>query len=92
MYFHDQLVISLVVQVNDDGLLRVMLVPEHALAVLIEGSRSDDSGDIGSGHPDAVIPAACDLRVCTDARYVGERDFQSALESPELVSAPDVQR
>jgi hypothetical protein len=39
-----------------------------------------------------VIPAAFGLRVCSDAGNVNERDFQSALESPELVSASDVQR
>jgi hypothetical protein len=33
-----------------------------------------------------------DLRVYPDARDVNERDFEAALERPELVSAPDVQR
>ena len=79
-------------QINNDGFLRMMHVPEDSLAVLIEGSCRDDSGDIGSGHPDAVIPAACGLRVCSDAPDVDKRDFEAALECPEFVSAPDVQR
>jgi hypothetical protein len=66
-------------------------IPEDPLAILIEGSRRDDSGHIGSEHPDAVIPAACDLRVGASAGNVNEWDFQSALERPELVSASDVQ-
>jgi len=91
IHFHDQFAVPLVMEINDDGLLRVMHVPEDALAVLIEGSRRNDSGHIGSGHPDAVIPAACDLRVCPDTRNVDERDFKAAPESPKLVSTPNVQ-
>jgi hypothetical protein len=39
-----------------------------------------------------VIPAACGFRVGSNARDVGKRDFEAALERPELVRAPDVQR
>ena len=39
IHFKDQLVESLVMHVNDDGLLRVMHVPEDPLSVLIEGAR-----------------------------------------------------
>jgi hypothetical protein len=81
-----------VMQVNDDGFLRVMHVPEDPFAFLIERPRRYDSGHIGSGHPDAVIPASCGLRVCSDSRNVDERNFEAALECPELVSASDVQR
>jgi hypothetical protein len=38
-----------------------------------------------------VIPTARRFRVCPDARNVDERNFEAALECPELVSAPDVQ-
>ena len=38
------------------------------------------------------LMVACDLRVCTDACDVDKRDFEAALERPELVSTPDVQR
>jgi hypothetical protein len=58
----------------------------------MEGSRRDDSGHAGSGHPDPVIPPECCLRVGPDTREVHEWDFQSALECPELVSTRDVQR
>lgn len=85
--FNDQFVVPLVMQINHDGFLRVVHVPEDSLAVLIEGSRSDDSGHIGSGHPDAVIPAACGLRIGTDACDVDERNFEAALECQSL-SAP----
>jgi len=91
VHLHDQFAVPLVMQVNDDGFLRVMHVPEESLAVLIEGSRRDDSGHVGSRHPNAVIPAPCDLRVCTDTSDVYKRDFEAALESPELVCAPNVQ-
>jgi hypothetical protein len=40
MYFYDQFGVPLVVQVNDDGLLRVMHIPEHPLAVMKEGPSS----------------------------------------------------
>jgi len=39
-----------------------------------------------------VIAAACGFWVCTDARNVDKRDFQTAFESPELVGTTDVQR
>src|SRR6202007_2524864 len=76
---------------NDDGFLRAVHVPEDSLAVLIESSCRDDTGDIRARQPDAVIPAACRFRVSPDTRYMNERDFEAALERPELVSAPDVQ-
>jgi len=50
------------------------------------------SVQVGSRHSDALIPASCDLRVCPDASNVVERDFETAVERPELVNAPDVQR
>jgi hypothetical protein len=78
-------------QVNHDAFLRVMHVPEDPLAVLMERSGCDDARHIGSGHPDSVIPAACSFRVCSDTCNVDKRDFESALESPELVSAPHMQ-
>ena len=78
-------------KVNHDGFVGIVNIPEDPLAVLIEGSRRDDSGHIGSGHPDPVIPAACDLRVCSDTCNVDKRDFEAALERPQLVSATDVQ-
>src|SRR5580704_6498985 len=90
-HFHHQLVVPLVMEVDDNGFLWMVNVPEDSLAVLIEGARSDDSGHIGSGHPDAVIPTACDLRVGTDAGDVHERHFETALQSPELVSTPNLQ-
>ncbi len=89
--FHDQLVISLVAQINDDGLFRMMHIPKDSLAVLIEGSSRDDSGHVGSGHPDTVPPTSCDLRICSDTRDVDERNFEAAIERPEPVRAPDVQ-
>ena len=92
VHFHDQFLISLVVQVNDNGFLRVMNVPEDPLAVLIERACRNDSGQVRSGHPNPVIQTACGLRVSPDARNVYERDFEAVLEGPELVSAPDVQR
>ena len=85
--FYDQFVVPLVMQVNDDSVLRVMHVPEDPLAVLIKGARRDDSGHVSSGHPDPVIPATCSLGVCPDTRNVDERYFETALERPEL-SAP----
>ena len=35
VHFHNQLVVALVMQVNGDGLLRMMNVPEDSLALLI---------------------------------------------------------
>src|SRR5437588_12439486 len=91
-HFYHQFVKSLVMQINYDSILRVMHVPEDSLAVLIEGSGSNHSGHTGSGHPHAVQPSACDLRVGSDARDVDERYFEAALESPKLVSPSYVQR
>jgi hypothetical protein len=55
--FYDQFVAPLVMQINDDGLLRVMHVPEDSPAVLIEGSRRDDSGHAGFfPKPQEVLP------------------------------------
>src|SRR5579862_4102387 len=39
-------------------LLRAMCVPEDSLAIPIEDSRRDDSGQL-AGYPDAAIPAEC---------------------------------
>ena len=77
--FQKGLVKSLVMQINHDGLLRVMHIPEDSLAVLIEGSCSNHSGHTGSGHPHAMPPSACDLRVGSDACDVDERYFEAAL-------------
>jgi len=79
-------------QVNGDGFLRIVNIPEDSPAVLIKGSRRDDSWHVGSGHPDPVIPPTRGLRVSPDTRNVDQRYFETALESPELVSTPDVQR
>jgi len=79
-------------QINDDGLFWVMHIPEHSFTVLIESSRRDDAGHVGSRHSDAVIPTACDLWVGPDARDVNEWDFEAAFQCPELVSAPHEQR
>ena len=51
VHFNDQFVEPLVMQVNPE--LRVMHVPEDLLAVLIEGSCRDDTGDIRARQPDA---------------------------------------
>jgi hypothetical protein len=79
-------------EVNHDGFLRVMHVPEDSLAILIEGACRDDSGHVGSGHPYAVPPSACGVRVCSDSRNMDERYLKAALECPEFVSALNVQR
>jgi hypothetical protein len=92
IYFYYQLVEWLVMEIDNNGLLRMMHVPEDSLAVLIERSRRDDTGHIRSRHPDAMIPTACNLRVGSDTRDVDEWDFEAALECPQLVSAPNVQR
>jgi hypothetical protein len=39
-------------------------------------------------YPDAVIPAACGFRVCSDARDVDKGYFEAALERPEFVITP----
>jgi hypothetical protein len=91
-YFDYQLVVPLVMQVNRDGFVGIVNIPEDSLTVLIKRSRRDDSWDTGSGQSNAVIPATCDFRVCPDSSNVSERYFEAALESPEFVRAPDVQR
>ena len=58
IHFYDQLAVSLVMKVNPNCFLRVMHVPEDSLAVLIEGSRRDDSGHIGSGHLSTLVRTA----------------------------------
>jgi hypothetical protein len=79
------------VQVNHDGLLRVVHILEDSLAVLIKGSRCDDSRHIGSGHSDAVIQAACYFWVGADTSNVYDLYFETALECPNFVRAPNVQ-
>ena len=76
--FKKGLVKSLVMQINHDGFLRVMHIPEDSLAVLIESSGSNHAGHTGSGHPHAMPPSACDLRVGSDACDVDERYFEAA--------------
>jgi hypothetical protein len=90
IHFDYQLVVPLVMQVNRDGFVGIVNIPEDSLTVLTKRSRRDDSGDIGSGQSNAVIPATCGFRICPDSRNVNERYFEAALESPELVRAPDV--
>src|SRR5258708_2433548 len=50
--------------------LNLVHVPEDPLAILIEGSRRYDAGDICARYPNAVIPAACRFRVCPDTRDI----------------------
>src|SRR5579862_72397 len=72
----DQLVVALVMEFDHNRLLRVMNVPEDALAVLIKGACGDNAGDLGAGHADAVQPTAGDLRICADAGDVLEGNFE----------------
>src|SRR5579872_3666551 len=79
-------------QVDDNCLFRIVHIPEHAPAVLIERSRGNYTRHIGSGQPQAVPPAARDLWVCSNTCNVGKRYFEAALQSPKFVSAANMQR
>src|SRR5581483_2814803 len=89
--FDDQFVVALIVQVDHDGFVRMVNVPKHTFSVLVESSRGDDSGNVGSGQADAVIPAVCYLRVGANAGDMNERNLEAAFEGPELVRAANVQ-
>jgi hypothetical protein len=60
--------------------------PRDPLAVLIERSCGDDA-EAGAGHPDAVVPAVCDLRVCpTPAMWTS--GISRVLLNAQSLSAP----
>src|SRR5579885_2146153 len=76
--FVDQFVVALIVQVDHDGFVRMVNVPKHTFSVLVESSRGDDSGNVGSGQADAVIPPVCYLRVGANAGDMNERNLEAA--------------
>jgi hypothetical protein len=50
----DQAGVALVGELDDDGLGRVVDVPEDPLAVDVERARGDDAGDVRAGGPDPL--------------------------------------
>lgn len=90
-HLDDPFVVAFVPQRNDDGVGGIVYIPEYPLAVLVERPRSDHSWKVGAGHPKAVPPAVRNAWVFPDARDVGKRDFQGALEGPEFVGTANVQ-
>ncbi len=78
-------------QVDYDGAIRVVDVPEDSFAVLIKGAGGDHSRNVGSGHSKSMKPSASNLRVRSDTRDMFQWNLEAAGESPELVRAVNVQ-
>jgi hypothetical protein len=88
VYFHDQLIKTIVVQFDDDCLFRIVDVPEDAPALLIEGSRCQHPRQIRPGKLESAPPAGSGLRIVTN---MGQRNVQLTLEGPQFVHPQDLQ-
>lgn len=89
--FDDELAVVVVAELDDDGVVGVVDVPEDALIVLIERAGGNDSGDVRALHAYSVIPGVGDGGVGTDAGDVLQRNFEGTLQGPELVGSADVE-
>jgi len=83
--FDNEVVILLVVQFDDYGVVRIVHVIEDATAVLIEGAGGNDTGNLCAWEPDAQPPSARCFSVDGGPSDVRDRYGNLALEGPELV-------
>lgn len=61
--FDNEVIVLLVAQFDDYGVVRIVYVIEDATAVLIEGAGGNDTGNLGAWEPDTQPPSACSFPV-----------------------------
>jgi hypothetical protein len=66
-------------------------IPEDPLAIVIKSARGEHSGNVRAGHSDPMPPAMRYGRVCPDLCNMRQRDFQRALQRPQLIGATHMQ-
>src|ERR1700674_2424298 len=81
----DETRVAFVIQLENDGAIRIVDVVEHDAAMLVESTRCQYSGNLGAEKTDPVPPSARSLRVRPHGRHVLERKFEMAAKRPQLV-------
>ena len=87
--FDYELVVRFVVKCNHYRVVGIMHVVKHTSAVLVEGASGYESGDVRAWHSEPVPPATRRVWVDRDTSDVRERNFDPALERPELIHSVD---
>jgi len=83
--------IAIIFQIDGDGLVRVMDIPEDAIVLMMEGTCTEHSGHMRETPVDeALQPGVRLLLLLTGTYNMGQRDFQVALERPEPIGTGDV--
>src|ERR671916_757295 len=82
--------VPLVPKLDHNSLFWIMYIPEHALTLLIKGTRRDHPRHVGSRSPDTLSPLLRDFRIDLCAHHVGQGNLQAALEGPQTIHAADV--
>src|ERR1700680_3302572 len=89
--FHDQALVSFVLQLQHDGSLGVVNVVKDDPTLLVKRASSQEAGNIGSHDPQAVPPPARRLGIDLNRANVRDRNVEVTPERPKLVEALDVQ-
>jgi len=89
--FHDQLVVALIRQINNDCLFRVLNVPENALAILIVGSGYNHARQVCARRANAFPQAVGNFAIGSNTGNICEWDLQAAFEGPEFIPTFDFQ-
>src|ERR1035437_4290385 len=85
-HLEDQCIVVLVlVEIHDDGVLGLVRVVEYEAPLGIEGAGSDDAGNVRPSDSHAMPPALRGVLVDPGTLDVRERNLQAAAECPQLV-------
>src|SRR4051812_32444809 len=74
---------------NHHRLVRIVYVPEDAIAVVAERPGHDDAGDVRSWAA-PPLPTTHRLRIGLGTGHVSQRDLQPALEGPQPIQTLDL--
>src|SRR5438477_7699479 len=79
------------IELEDDGALRIVHVVEDDAALLIERTGGENAGNVGAHEPEPMPPTARCRRIEAHAADVGQRKLQVTAERPELIDALEVE-
>src|SRR5205823_5829465 len=84
-YLDHQLGIALVMQLNDNDVLRTVHVPKYAVTFLAKATGCDHAGKMRPQSPNAFARTFGNLRIGSNGFDVLDGNFQSTLEGPKFV-------